>query len=140
MRLSQTSQHAPVRVPKWLPWVYAFGAVSLVPWIVNLRYSLPRQQTLAHWNITWVGIDVIMLSLLVLVVYLALKRSGWLSLALAALATLNLVDGWFDVLTSTGSHDTTNAIVLVVLVEIPWAILSIVAAVATQRQLIAAAK
>ena len=111
-----------------------------MPWIVNLHYTLPIRQSLAQWNLTWVGIDLITLLVIIAVVYLALKRGAWLSLALVALATINLADGWFDILTSSGGQDTTHAIMLAVLVEIPWAMVSIWGAVTIHRQMIASVK
>jgi hypothetical protein len=136
MRSIHSTHIGSSKVHSWLPWVYGFGAISLVPWIVNLAYVLPARQTLQSWSLMWVGIDLFTLGLIILVVFLSLKRSAWLSLALAALAMLNITDAWFDVVTASAGHDRISAVGLALLVEFPWAILSIWAAILVQRQLI----
>jgi hypothetical protein len=134
IRRSQSDVEVEVDVPKWLPWFYGVSAVWLVPWIYHLQQTLPHRQPLAYWNITWVGFDLVMLAVILLVVYLALKKSVWLSLTLVSLCTLLLVDAWFDVLTSSPGREVTIAILQAVFIEIPWAAISLWSAVRMSRR------
>ncbi len=53
----------------------------------------------------------------------AFRRSGWLAIAATATGTLFLCDAWFDVLTSTGSHEASVAVLQALVGELPLAAL-----------------
>lgn len=141
LNMSTLPQPKPrLRVPMWVPLLYSVGALAMMPWIIHLQNTLPPQQPLARWVLTWVGFDVMMLSLILLVVVLAIKKSAWLSVALVALATLSLADAWFDIMTANGNHELTVAVSMAAFFEIPWALFSVGCAVYLHKQLIARTK
>src|SRR5664280_1577846 len=92
--------HHLLRLPAWAPRLYAWLAVIMVPWILLLSYSLPVRHTSHHWDTLWVGFDVILFSAVALSAYFGFKRSAWLAFSSVAVATLLLVDAWFDVLSA----------------------------------------
>ncbi len=92
----------------------------LVPWTVYLGLTLPAHQFSRHYNIAWVGYDVMEMLALGATGYFALRHSRYLALTSAAAATLLVVDAWFDIMTSP-RHQILQAVVLAVLVELPLA-------------------
>lgn len=129
-----------LRVPKWVPVLYGLSAVAMAPWIIHLQNTLPPQQPLSRWVATWVGFDIIMLSLILLIVALAIKKSLWLSTALIALAALLFADAWFDVMTANGSREAMFASGLALFAELPWAVISLGLGLWLNRQLITRSK
>jgi hypothetical protein len=92
----------------------------LIPWTIYLGLTLPDRQLSPHYNIAWVGFDVLELIALGATGYFALRGSRYLALTSAAAATLLVVDAWFDIMTSPRDQ-IMQAIVLAVLVELPLA-------------------
>lgn len=133
---SSPNYRGKIEVPSWFPWVYGTSIAWLIPWIVYLAYTLPPKQTMANWCPAWVGFDMIMILVVIAIIYLALKKSPWLSFPLIALAAILFVDAWFDVITANGNQEITNALLMAFLGEIPWALFSIWCAVRVQRQVI----
>src|SRR5215475_14160592 len=74
------------REARWLGWpcsqwvvpLFALGALLLVPWVVLLAVTLPSQHRAAHWDVAWVGFDVLLALLLLTVAISAWRRSPWL--------------------------------------------------------------
>jgi hypothetical protein len=95
-------------------------SVIMVPWTIYLGYSLPTRADSPHYDIAWVGFDVLLLVALAGTGYLAIRRSGYLAIVAAATATLLVVDAWFDIMTSP-RHEILEAIVLAALIELPLA-------------------
>jgi hypothetical protein len=89
-----------VYLPKWAVALYAFLAIALIPWIVDLSTILPRHHSAQNWDTLWVGFDIIMLVTILITIYLIYKRTIWVVVSASALATLFIVDVWFDVLTA----------------------------------------
>lgn len=118
--------------------LFVAAAVVLVPWVVILVLWLPSQHVSAHWDIAWSGFDVVLMLSLAAVAAAAWRRSPWLEGAATATAALLVVDAWFDVLTSSSSGELVLAIVEAVLVELPLAVLCLLIARRTERQLEAA--
>jgi hypothetical protein len=108
------------RVVRWAGPVFVLCSLVLIPWIVYLGYSLPSRQVSRHYNIAWVGYDVLELIALGATGYFALRRSRYLALSAAAAATLLVVDAWFDVMTSP-RHQLPMAVTLAVVIELPLA-------------------
>lgn len=100
-----------------------FVAVLMVPWTVYLAATLPTRHHAAHWDAVWVGFDVALVFGIVITAVGAFRRSGWLAIAATATGTLFLCDAWFDVLTSTGSHEATVAVLQALVGELPLAAL-----------------
>jgi hypothetical protein len=110
--------------PRWVAALFVLGAVLLVPWIIYLGFELPEQNVSRHWDVTWVGFDIVLL--------LAMARTGWLAwkgrrqmeLPAIAAGTLLLVDAWFDITTASTSHDLIQAVVSAAVLEIPMAMVA----------------
>jgi hypothetical protein len=121
--------------PRWVPPVFAGAGLVLVPWVVLLVDLLPSTHRSAHWDIAWGGFDVALALLLIAVAVAAWRRSAWLEGAATAAATLLLVDGWFDVLTSSSNAELALALVMALLVEVPMAVLCLCLARNAERRL-----
>lgn len=122
----------------WITGLFAAAALVLVPWVFVLVRSLPSEHRSAHWDVAWSGFDVVLMLSLLAVAATAWRRSPWLEGAATATAALLVVDAWFDILTSSTSGELTVAVVEAVLVELPLAVLCLLIARRTERQLEAA--
>jgi hypothetical protein len=107
-------------IVRWAGPAFILFSLVLLPWTIYLGFSLPDRQLSPHYNIAWVGFDVLELIALGSTGYFALRHSRYLAVTSAAAATLLVVDAWFDVMTSP-RHQILQAIVLAVLVELPLA-------------------
>ena len=110
------------RVVRWAGPAFVVFSAIMVPWTIYLGYSLPSRQRSPHYDIAWVGFDVMLLVVLAGTGYFALRRSRYLAAAAAATATMLTIDAWFDVMTSP-RHQLPQAITLAVLIELPLAAL-----------------
>ena len=124
----------------WIPagWVvplFGLAALLLVPWVVQLLFSLPSTQRAAHWDIAWAGFDVVLALLLLSVAIAAFRRSPWLEGAATAAAALLFVDAWFDVLTSSTRTELLVSAAEAIFVELPLALLCLLLARAAERRL-----
>ncbi len=90
----------PVKEFKWAGKFYFASAVVLIPWIVILADSLPSRHVAHDWNTLWVGFDISELVMTLVTVYFLIKKKIWLLISASMLATLFIVDAWFDILTS----------------------------------------
>jgi hypothetical protein len=99
------------------------SSVGLIPWIVLLAITLPPRYVAGHWTLTWVGFDIILLSLLALTAWLAWRRRQALIVTAFLTAALLVCDAWFDITTASGRADTILAIASAVLLELPLAAL-----------------
>jgi hypothetical protein len=99
-----------VYISKRIVILYGALAVILIPWIFDLAENLPAKHLARHWDVVWVGFDLIMLVTLALTVIFALKKMLWVVLSATALATLFIVDAWFDILTSKPGREQRVAI------------------------------
>jgi hypothetical protein len=107
--------------PRWIAPAFFLLGIGLVPWIVLLALTLPRRHGTHFYDIAWTGFDVALALLLVATGVGALRRATWLQGVAAAAATLLVCDAWFDVLSSTSTHELLAAIALAAFVEIPVA-------------------
>jgi hypothetical protein len=108
------------RIVRWAGPAFIMCCVVLIPWTIYLGLTLPDRQLSPHYNIAWVGFDVLELIALGATGYFALRHSRYLALTSSAAATLLVVDAWFDIMTSPRGQ-IMQAIVLAVLVELPLA-------------------
>ncbi len=113
-----------------LPLVIA--AAGFVGWIIALAVRLPDRYVAGHWNVAWVGFDVILLVSLVSTAWVFARREYLVPTAALVTAVLLLCDAWFDVTTASGLTDTTVSLVSAALVELPIAAVLVWAA---RRQL-----
>lgn len=100
-----------VYFPKWVALFYGALAVLLVPWIFSLAADLPSRHLAHHWDAVWVGFDAVMLIAEVLTVVFIIKQSVLVVMSATALATLFIVDAWFDILTSQPGREQRLALV-----------------------------
>ena len=123
----------PVRVPRWAAPLFALAAVVLVPWVVLLVRFLPSDERAANWDVAWGGFDSVLALALLAAAITAWRRSPWLPAAAAAAAALLVVDAWFDILTSPTTADRVTAVAEAALVELPLAVLCLLAARPSRR-------
>ena len=110
----------------------AGSAVLLVPWIVYLAVTLPRQYVADNWDVTWVGFDVLLLVMMVATAVLGYLRRQMLVLTAFATGVLLVCDAWFDVITARGD-DQMWSVVSAFVVELPLAAFLIMGALQILR-------
>ena len=109
------------RVARWAGPAFVLSCLILLPWTIYLAYSLPARQVSPHYDVAWVGFDVMLLAALATTGYFALRRrSRYLATAASATAALLIVDAWFDVMTSP-RRQIAQSLALALLVELPVA-------------------
>jgi len=109
---------------KWVIWSYGLLALILIPWTINLAYSLPTRTLARHWDIAWVGLDIFLISSLVANAVFAIYRSKFLVISLITTSTLLMLDAWFDVMSSKAGKPLALAISESLLFEFPLALIS----------------
>jgi hypothetical protein len=107
---------------RWAAPLLALGAAVLIPWTLVLAYRLPARHTSDHWDVAWVGFDLVLAGSLAATGLTIARRSAWAPSAAAVAATLLFCDAWFDVVLASGHDGQVEAILEAVLVEIPLAI------------------
>ena len=112
-------------VRAWVGPLFLCLGVALLAWTGWLTITLPTRHIAAHWDVAWGGFDAMLAAALVATGLGAWRRRSWLPAAAAASATLLLVDGWFDVLTSHGAVQLTTALVEAFVAELPLAALCV---------------
>jgi hypothetical protein len=112
------------RVVRWAGPGFILFSLILLPWTIYLGYTLPSHQVSSDYDIAWVGFDVMLMLVLASTGIFALRRSRYLAPAAAAMATLLVVDAWFDVVTSPPGERMLS-ILLAVLIELPLAALCV---------------
>lgn len=113
-----------VQVSKRVATLYIALALILIPWASYLGYTLPEHHLSAHWDISWVGLDVFIAAALSTTGILTYRQSPLVVLSATAAGTALLVDAWFDVMSERRSSNLHQAIILALAVEIPLALLS----------------
>jgi hypothetical protein len=112
-----------IYIPKWAGLLYGAMAIVLVPWIFDVAQNLPTRHIIRHWDAVWVGFDVILLFTILLTLWFLIKKTVWVVMSASALATLFIVDTWFDILTSRPGREEREAIAFGVL-EVSLALLT----------------
>ncbi len=102
-------------------WGLGVGAVLLIPWTAYLALTLPERAVAVHYDLAWVGFDVMLVAVLAAAAYAAFRRPRWLPVWASSAATMLVVDAWFDIVTSRGV-DRFEAVVMALLVELPVAV------------------
>lgn len=109
------------RLVSWAGPAFILFAIVLVPWTIYLGFKLPARQLSSHYDIAWVGFDVILLVVLAATGFFAIRRSHFLAVGATAAATLLVVDAWFDVMTSPPGSQLIVSLASAVLIELPLA-------------------
>ena len=63
------------RLVSWAGPAFILFSIVLVPWTIYLGFNLPDRQESSHYNIAWVGFDVMLLVVLAATGFFALRRS-----------------------------------------------------------------
>ncbi len=98
-------------VPRWVGPIFALGALALIPWVAYLGVSLPATVRVAE-RTAWIGFDIGLMAMFALTAVLAHRRSVRVTQAATALATMLVVDAWFDIFTSGGGAALGQALQL----------------------------
>ncbi|MFE9693314.1 hypothetical protein [Micromonospora sp. NPDC005806] len=122
MAAKQIQRATEVRpAPRWVAPVFAVLALLTLPWIGYLALTLPRHAVTVHYRAAWVGFDLGLVAMLGLTAVQAYRGHRQVVLAASATATMLVVDGWFDVITTPAGPDLVLSVVLAALVELPLA-------------------
>ncbi|WP_020659232.1 hypothetical protein [Amycolatopsis benzoatilytica] len=107
---------------------FATAGLIMIPWILYLSMSLPKQAMDSHWALAWVGLDSCEALTLFATGRFLKQADNRCTLTATAAAALLLTDAWFDVTAATSGGELAIAIVMAVCVEIPIAIVCTVLA------------
>ena len=97
------------------------AAVAFLAWIAVLAVTLPTRYLASHWNVAWVGFDVMLLISLLAAGWAVVRRRPWVGTALMVSAVMMVCDAWFDVTTASGLTATLVSIAFAVGLELPAA-------------------
>ena len=81
-------------------WLSLCAAIALIPWTVYLGLTLPQSYNAQHWQVTWVGFDVLLLAFMTATAVLGFIHHNLLTLFAFATGVLLVCEAWFDVLTA----------------------------------------
>lgn len=123
-RAPSDPDYASLHVPAWVPKVYPVLAIVLLPWTIYLGLSLPEHHLSAHWDVSWVGLDIGLILGLSATGLLAYLHSVWVTITATTTGSLLLVDAWFDVMSERRPSDFHQALFLAIVVELPLSALS----------------
>ena len=98
------------------------GAILETVWTIYLGAILPGQYSANHWDVAWVGLDLLQVSLLIGAAWAAWQQRAVLTIFATACATLFVMDAWFDV-TTARRGGVYQSVLLAVIVEIPSALI-----------------
>jgi hypothetical protein len=110
-------------VPSWTVPALLVCALVLVPWTTLLFVTLPRHYAANHWAVAWGGFDIALCLALASTAVMVARRSPLSEVTATITGSLLCCDAWFDVLTSRGVSDVTQAAVFAVMIELPLAAL-----------------
>jgi hypothetical protein len=115
--------------------VLVVGVFLEIVWTTYLGWRLPPHYVAHHWDLAWVGLDVAEILLLLGSAWAAWRKRAVLILFAIALATLLLLDAWFDV-TTAGHGDFLESALVSIFVEVPSALALLWIARRAMRRLI----
>jgi hypothetical protein len=118
------SRHS-VQIRRTRDWLTLCAAITLIPWTIYLAGTLPQNYNAQHWQMTWVGFDVLLLAFIAATAALGFIRHHLMTLFAFASGVLLLCDAWFDVLTAKRG-DFTVSVLTAVLAELPLAVVLII--------------
>jgi hypothetical protein len=107
------------RVMRRMPAALLLIAAGLCAWVLELGAVLQGQAQVRNWSSTWVGLDLMEVTGLVLTAIMLHRRSVHLSPVAAVTATLFGLDAWFDVLTASAGAVWYESVATALFGEIP---------------------
>jgi hypothetical protein len=114
-----------IRIRRIREWLALSAAVALIPWTIYLGFTLPQSYNAQHWQLAWVGFDVLLLAFMIATAVLGFIRHHLLTLVAFATGVLLVSDAWFDVLTAKRG-DFALSVLTAVLGELPFAAVLII--------------
>jgi hypothetical protein len=120
------------RVPRWITWFALCVAFGFLGWIIYLSTGIASIVTTQHYDIAWLGFDVLELSMVALAAAAAWKHHRSTTIFTGICAVMFAVDGWFDVWTSPHGG-VLSAALLAVCLEGPLVAIFIVATIHGER-------
>jgi hypothetical protein len=106
----------------------ALLCLALLGWASELATSLPSRYVVGHWDIAWVGFDLMLATGIAATGLAVWRRSATAPAIALGTAVMLLCDAWFDIATATGTGDLVSSLLLAGLVELPLAVLATVLA------------
>lgn len=110
------------KIVRWMPAALVAIAAGLSAWVIELGAVLQGQAEVRNWSSTWVGLDLMEITGLVLTAVLLRRRSVYLSPVAAVTATLFALDAWFDVETAAAGAQWYESLAAAIFGEIPMTI------------------
>jgi hypothetical protein len=110
-------------LPRWITTLLSLAAAGLLPWTLWLTFTLPSRHVTEHYDVAWVVFDCALFVAFAATAWCAVKALQWLVPLAAVTGTMLVCDAWFDVMTSIGSGDATEAVLEAVFAELPLALL-----------------
>jgi hypothetical protein len=108
--------------------VLAVLGVGLLPWTLWLGLSLPSRKLAEHWDLAWVGFDLVLAASLLATAFTLVQHSPLLEAFAAATGALLLADAWFDIVTASSTKERWFAVGLALVGELPLAVVCFVLA------------
>jgi hypothetical protein len=103
--------------------ILAGFTVGILPWTAYLAQTLPSRHVVRHWDIAWVGLDLIEAVAALATVVALLRSSPLLATVAATTGTLLVCDAWFDVVTAHPGSEFRATVATAALGELPLAVL-----------------
>jgi hypothetical protein len=108
-------------LPRWVIPLFTLTAVGLVPWTLYLTFTLPSRHVTYHYDLAWVGFDIVLAVAFGATAWAAVRGSDWLEPLAAVTGTMLVSDAWFDVVTSLGTSDWVESVLEALFAELPFA-------------------
>ena len=108
------------QVPRWVAPLLGFVALFLIPWTLYLTFTLPSRHVTHHYDLAWVGFDIVLAITFAATAWATVRRVRWLVPLAAVTGTMLVCDAWFDVVTSARG-EVGEAVLEAVLAELPLA-------------------
>jgi hypothetical protein len=106
---------------RWAAALLAVLGVGLLPWALWLGLSLPSRKVAEHWDLAWVGFDLVLAASLLATSAALMRRSPLLEALAAGTGALLVADAWFDIVTASSTQERWFAIGLALVGELPLA-------------------
>jgi hypothetical protein len=110
-----------------------FACAVLVAWTLRLGTALPARYLVGHWDLAWIGFDILLAGSIAATGILTWRGSPARAAASLATAVLLVCDAWFDITTAANANDLWNSVLTAGLVELP---LAVAAAAFAWRQMV----
>ncbi len=95
--------------------------LGLLPWTLWLGLSLPSRKVAQHWDLAWVGFDLVLAAALLATAATLFRRSPLHRPLASATGALLVADAWFDVVTASTNRERWFAVGLALGGELPLA-------------------